>query len=398
MNINKRLIAFILVSSLIFTGCSNSNTLEDSNLVIQNIASDNFNKYIEQYGKQNLKEITEDTELSETEQALYKFLVALNNKDYSVAMRLSNYYDQPFVTEEDFKNGLSLNDDPKYNYASIVSKDLNKNLKISVTPVEGNPDIMFTSVIIDNNDEFNGSLVRINNTWKVAITGLRECTFEVPTNEKLVINGLKIDEKYKVSSQNNIDTYKVNLLNDNRPKSDKTEPLIYNTTVSCVSSVLSGNLGDNKNTIEFHLVCTDKEIDEFMKWEIDFYNNMYKDAIAGNDLSKYFTNEELIETTKNAINVQKSKKINNIVITKLFPTTYLDAPIKKIDNNTIEAHVTIVISYVYYDKSGKTHTKEGVSDTQTCAVFKRDSENASWKMDSILGTDPILKNSKFGNI
>ena len=67
MNINKRLIAFILVSSLIFTGCSNSNTLEDSNLVIQNIASDNFNKYIEQYGKQNLKEITEDTKLSETE-------------------------------------------------------------------------------------------------------------------------------------------------------------------------------------------------------------------------------------------------------------------------------------------------------------------------------------------
>ena len=389
MTNSKKIIVATLLCSILLTGCNNVSTSKSD---IQSIATDNFDKYIEQYSQQQLKNIAEDVELSDTEQILYDFLSALQRKDYAVAMRLSNYDNQPFVTEDDFKNGLSLNDNPTCNYANIVSKDLN-NLQFSITPIEDNPDMMFTSVLLDNTDEYNGALVKINDTWKVAITGLRECTFEVPTNESLIINGQTIDSSHKINTIDSIDTYKVNLLNS----TDDTEK-VYTTSSDCVNSVLSGSLGDAKKTITFQLVCTDDEIEEFIDWELNFYKDMYKAATADEDLSEYFCNESIIETATSAIKTQKDKNIIDIEITNLFPTVHLDSPIKKIDNNTIDASVTIVISYKYYDTMGKLHTKEGVSDTNTRAIFKRDDEESSWKMDKILGSDPILTNSKFANI
>lgn len=395
---NKRFIPVIMACALLLTGCNKNTTSEvDSNTIIQNIASDNFDKYMETFGKQNLKAISENDEMSETEKVLYDFLSALTRKDYPVAMRLSNYHNQPFVTDQEFVDGLSLNEDIKYNYASVVSKDLNKGLKMSIVPVEDNSDMMFTTVLIDDTYEYLGALVKINGEWKVAVSGLRECTFEVPANEKLLINGTEIDESHKTSTQNGKDIYKVNLLNT-EPNAE--EKLVYAATGNCINSTLSGNLGNTNNTIELQVVCTDEEIELFIDWELDFYNNMYKDAVAGADISKYFNNDELMQTAKNEIKNQLSRHITDIVITDLHPTKLgqLESPIKKIDNNTIEASVTIIMSYKYMDKKGKIHTKDGVSDARACAVFKRADENSEWKMDKLVGPDPILTSSKFSTI
>lgn len=376
--------ATVLCCSLLLVGCNkkDDNSI-NPNEIIQHIASVNFDKYIEKYGQQSLKEVTEDTELNEQEKVLYDFLIRLNRKDYNDAMKLSNYYNQPFVTEEDFRNGLFSNNDVSYNYSSIVSKDLNKGLKISVTSIPETKDIMVSCILIEDKYEYNGALVKIGDEWKVAISGLSDCLFEIPTGNKLIIDGNEIDTSYIIGNSDKNDLYRLMFLSNTS----------HTTTGKCVDYAPSGNLGNSKDTMDFQLICTDEEIEEFIKWELEFYTNLYKDAYADTNLTEYFTNDDVIQSVRRAIAEQKSKNISNIEITDLYPTKHLDSPFKKIDNDTIEANVTITISYTYIDSAGKLHTRDGVTDTRVSAIFKKD--NGNWKIDKILSKDPILTNSKF---
>ena len=388
--INKKIsfIAAALLLTTILTGCKSNNQPIDEGSNIKQIASANFDEYMKKYGNVALKEVSNNQSLSEEETTLYKFLTALNDKDYAVAMRLSNYVRNPFASEQDFIAALSSHKDNKYNYDSIESRDLEKGVKLAVVNVDGFPDLKFTTVLIGDTYEYAGALVKINNTWKVAINGLVECTFEPSTGESLEINRQIIDDFYKVKTENGKDIYKV-LLPSNTT---------YLVSHGCTDISFSGSISNDSDTINFQLAFSDSEINDFIAWEKIYYNNLYDAMYNGKDLSDYFYTDSLIQTAKSAIKEQVSKNISNVKITNIIPTRGAETPIRKVDDNTIIANTTITMSYTYLDNLGKLHTKDGVSETRVSAVFKRASSESNWQMAEILGEDPILTNSKFSAI
>lgn len=361
----KAIVVILLLSLL--TGCVK--TLEESD-TLDSAAIENFDNYVTSIINQNsnLIEFSKDKKLTETEQTLYGFLEAMTRKDYPMAKMLTNYSNALFIEDNDFINALN-------DYASLIDKTLD-NFKYSISDIDDNTKSFY--VVIDDLYKYDGVLIKSDNSWKVAIIGLRECV--IKSQGDLYINDTLIDNTYKISS----DLYKIILPNNKK----------YLITGDLISSTLSGGLGDENLNITIEQVCTEQETEEFIKWEIDFYSNLYQAMRNNQDLSIYLNNQGLIDLANNAIKTQNEKKISSISIDGFYPAARIDFPIKKIDDR-IEAQVTIIYSYSYTDKMGVLNTINQVQ-AQTTAIFIKN--GSDYKMERILTSDPILNNPIFNEL